>query len=138
MKRIIYLSIAFVLLICCKVSSQQLVAAEYFYDSDPGVGNGTALTVSTGDSILFSGTISSAGLPAGFHFLYVRAKNTNGSWSIAERRMLYIRTAAAGAPALASAEYFYDSDPGVGNGISLSVTPGDSMLFSGSLSSTGL
>ena len=31
--------------------STTLVAAEYFFDTDPGVGNGTAFTTSQGDSI---------------------------------------------------------------------------------------
>jgi hypothetical protein len=119
-------------------TSAILTAAEYFFDTEPGVGNGTALTVITGDSILFSGNISSASLSNGFHFLYIRAKDANGVWGMRERRMIYIQGGSTVAPSLLGAEYFFDTDPGVGNGTALTVVPGDSILFSGAIASGAL
>ena len=116
---------------------QQLSSAEYYFDTDPGVGNGTALTVITGDSIMFSGNISTAGLSNGFHFLYIRAKNTNGKWGLKERRMFHIRTITPAAT-LSAAEYFFDTDPGVGNGTALIVPSGDSIMYSGNISTASL
>jgi hypothetical protein len=137
MKRHLFLAIAAALLFC-HAKAQQLTAAEYYFDTDPGVGNGTALTVTTGDSILYSGSIITTGLPNGFHFLYIRSKDANGTWSLTERRMFFIQTGAPASPALAAAEYFFDTDPGVGNGIPLVVVGGDSILFSGSIPSGAL
>jgi len=120
------------------VASASLSASEYFFDTDPGVGNGTALAVTPGDSILFSGSMNTTGLPNGFHFLYIRSKDANGTWGIDERRMFYIQSGAASSPSLAAAEYFFDTDPGVGNGTSLTVIAGDSILYSGSISAGAL
>jgi hypothetical protein len=115
-----------------------LTAAEYFFDTEPGVGNGTPLTVMGGDSILFSGNISAASLSNGFHFLYIRAKDANGTWGIRERRMIYIQSGSVSTPSLSAAEYFFDTDPGVGNGTALTIVPGDSILFSGTIPSGAL
>lgn len=116
---------------------QQLNSAEYYFDTDPGVGNGTALVVTTGDSVQYSGTIATTGLQNGFHFLYIRAKDTNGKWGLKERRMFHVRTVTPNAT-LSSAEYFIDTDPGSGNGTALTVTAGDSIMYSGNISSGAL
>lgn len=116
---------------------QQLNSAEYFLDTDPGVGNGTALVVTTGDSILYSGNIPTGALPDGFHFIYIRAKDTNGKWGLRERRTFVIRTVVPASPQTA-AEYFIDTDPGTGNGTSLTVTGNDSIVFNGSIPTTSL
>src|SRR5882724_8766395 len=113
MKRYLFLLAAILLFGYSK--AQQLSAAEYFFDTDPGVGNGTALTVITGDSILFSGNIATVGLPVGFHFLYVRSKDVNNIWSLSERRLFYIAPVTTSAT-LVGSEYFFDTDPGIGNG----------------------
>jgi hypothetical protein len=116
---------------------QQLNKAEYYFDTDPGKGNGTSLTVITGDSIMFSGPIPTSGLTNGFHFLCIRARNTNGVWSFSERRMFMIYSA----PLLANvgaAEYYFDTDPGQGNGSALTVITGDSIVYSGPISTSGL
>lgn len=120
----------------CKSQAQQLTSAEYFFDTDPGLNNGTSLAVSTGDSILYSGNISAIGLQNGIHFLYIRAKDNNGIWSIAERRMFYIQNISANAPQLVAAEYFVNTDPGIGNGTPIAVTQGDSIDFIGPISIT--
>src|SRR5882757_362177 len=96
MKRYLFMSVAAVFLLC-RVQAQQLNSAEYFFDTDPGKGSGTSLTVTTGDSILFTGNISSSGLTNGFHFLFIRAKDTNGKWSMFERRMFFVNTVATSA-----------------------------------------
>src|SRR6185437_11053690 len=53
--------------------------AEYFFDHDPGVGKGIAISgIATADSMHFSQAISASGLSNGFHVMYVRAKDVNG------------------------------------------------------------
>jgi hypothetical protein len=116
-----------------------LVAAEYFFDTDPGVGNGTAFTTSSGDSIEINTTIPTAGLSNGFHKMFVRALDSDGKWSLYEGRNFYIQQAFTPNTApLTNAEYFYDTDPGVGNGSAFTVTTGDSLDITTATPSTSL
>ncbi len=102
--------------------SQNITAAEYFIDTDPGAGNGTAITISTpGDIVNFTASISTASLSAGFHFAGIRVKDVNGKWGLFEKRGFYISSSTADAANITAAEYFFDTDPGVGNGTAVSV-----------------
>jgi len=132
-----YLLLLAAVLLFANADGQQLNSAEYFFDTDPGVGNGNALVVATGDSILFSTNISTLGLASGFHYLYIRARDNNGHWGLSERRLFYIRAITTAAN-LSAAEYFFDNDPGVGNANQLTVSSGDSILFSGNISTASL
>jgi len=136
MKRHYLLTLGAIFLFCI-ARGQQLNAAEYFFDTDPGVGNGTSISVIQGDSISWSGTIPVPPLNPGFHFLFIRSRDVNGTWSLSERRMFYTRTPFT-APALTQAEYFFDTDPGVGNGTALAVSAGDTISFSGTIPSGAL
>jgi len=129
--------VAAALSLTCAVYGQSLVTAEYFFDTDPGVGNGTALAVTAADTVQFTGTVSASGLSSGFHILYIRARNTTGVWSLSERRPVFIQTP-VNTGTLVAAEYYFDTDPGVGNGTALSVTTADTVLFSGTVSGSGL
>ena len=93
-----------------------LASAEYFFDNDPGVGNGTALTVPLSDSVNQSYTIPTTGLSAGLHLMYVRAKNADGKWGLTGLSKQFLVL-----PKVVASEYFWDTDPGVGNGIALAV-----------------
>ncbi len=102
--------------------AQNITAAEYFIDADPGAGNGTAITITTpGDTVNFTASIVTASLSAGFHFAGIRVKDANGLWSLFEKRGFYISSSTADAANITAAEYFIDADPGAGNGISVSV-----------------
>ena len=132
-------TILFVLLLPSFLHSQTIVDAEYFFDSDPGVGNGTALTITPGDSVVLSQDISAAGLSPGHHTVFVRFKYDLGQWSLSEGRPFFIHsTPPPESPPISAAEYFFDADPGVGSGAALTVTPGDSVELSGDISSAGL
>lgn len=115
-----------------------IVAAEYFYDTDPGHGGGIPLAVSSGATVNFTVPLPVGGLPAGFHFLGVRVKAQGGTWGIFESRGFYISGSVTNAGAVASAEYFYDTDPGPGNGTALSVPGGDVSNFTVDLPVGGL
>lgn len=110
--------------------------AEYFYDIDPGVGNGNSLAiVHSGDSSTFSGNIPTTGLTAGTHQLFVRARDISGQWSLYENRKIKIEDEAI------MAEYFFDTDPGVGQGTSFALTSlgnGESEFTGGIITSAGL
>ncbi|HEY6505062.1 MAG TPA: immunoglobulin domain-containing protein [Chitinophagaceae bacterium] len=98
-----------------------IVAAEYFFDADPGAGNGTPVSVGTTGSIVNFTTVIPTSLPAGFHFLSIRVKGADGIWGLFEKRGFYISSATADAANIVVAEYFFDADPGAGNGTPVSV-----------------
>ncbi|MDX9751744.1 MAG: hypothetical protein RBT71_11730, partial [Flavobacteriales bacterium] len=106
----------------------QVAAAEYFFDADPGVGNGTAaaLIPGPGNTATIAIDVDASTLSAGFHFLSVRFQDADGRWGIAESRPVYIHGTTAIGPAapLVAAEYFFDDDPGVGNGTAAALVPG--------------
>jgi len=67
-----------------------LQAAEWFWDSDPGYGNGNPLGLSSfQDSASWMLDLSS--LSPGFHTLYVRARHGLGQWSHTYDRGVYVR-----------------------------------------------
>lgn len=112
------------------VFSQNITKAEYFIDVDPGQGKGTPIpNFAPGDTVIFSFTIPTATLSEGFHFLATRVYNAEGKWSRYETRGFYLSgTTAMNTANIVAAEYFYDSDPGTGNGSSLILaSPGDTI-----------
>ncbi len=98
--------------------AQTISQAEYFMDTDPGVGNGIPLTIATpADPITFTESISTTGLTPGYHILFVRTRTSDGIWSLYDQRDFII------IEAITAAEYFVDDDPGIGNGTPLSIAP---------------
>ncbi len=92
---------------------------EYFIDSDPGLGNGTFTALSGADSQNTTIAIPISGLSAGYHYLGVRFKDVADNWSTNEFRKFYIIPSPSTLPSakISKIEYFFDTDPGVGNGI---------------------
>ena len=87
MNRKIIALLSSLLLLIGAVHSQQLNQAEYFFDTDPGLGNATALTVgAASDSLILNQSVSTVGLSAGFHTLFVRFRDTQGVWGLSEGR----------------------------------------------------
>lgn len=116
-----------------------ITAAEYFFNTDPGVGNGTALNVDNNFgqlSQVFS--IPTTGLLEGFHSFYLRTQDNDGHWSLYDRQIIYIKDFDLSPDEVSAAEYFVDSDPGIGNGTA--IVFGNSALTSQTLNinSTGL
>src|SRR5690606_38563081 len=92
-----------------------IIAAEYFIDNDPGIGNGTNVSIgTTGDSVNFIASIPTTGLSEGFHILSLRVKDADSNWSEYEQRGFYV-TATSGVSAgyIVATEYFIDTDPGI-------------------------
>jgi hypothetical protein len=78
-------------------TTENVVALEYYFDNDPGVGNGNPYPITP--SANFNTTIA-LGVPClgtGNHYLYVRAKDVSGQWSIIERDTLNITSGIAAA-----------------------------------------
>ena len=133
-----YITILFFVVFNFQLAAQSIKKVEYFFDTDPGVGNGIAIPVSTSDTVrLSAATISSSALSTGLHSLYIRSKNDNG-WGLTESFPLYI-VPVINASKLISAEYFIDTDQGAGNGIPIIIgSPTDTARFAFNISSSGL
>jgi hypothetical protein len=106
-----------------------IVRAEYFFDTDPGFGNATTITLTPAANISnFSTTITinGQGLIPGFHRLYIRTQDANGFWSQTNNIYFdnYVVPVYGTTPAIVNlqeAEYFIDTDPGIGNGIKIPI-----------------
>ncbi|MEC5167379.1 hypothetical protein RCH18_003134, partial [Flavobacterium sp. PL11] len=70
-----------------------IVAAEYYIDNDPGIGLGNAIVVTANTIVQPSFTVATNSLSVGNHFLYVRVKNQNDSWSIVRKHMFTVNEA---------------------------------------------
>ncbi|MEL7147635.1 MAG: LamG-like jellyroll fold domain-containing protein, partial [Bacteroidota bacterium] len=108
------------------VPATAVVAAEYFFDNDPGVGKGTAINVAnSAEQINQEISVGTAGLATGFHRLFVRTRDDKGIWSLDQGRLFFVNPATpsvSGGATVAGAEYFFDTDPGVGNGTAISLS----------------
>ncbi|HEY0744879.1 MAG TPA: T9SS type A sorting domain-containing protein [Chryseosolibacter sp.] len=103
--------------------AQTISRAEYFFDTDPGVGNGIPIPIAVpSDNITFSATISTSGLSTGRHLMFVRTKTSDDRWSLYEFQEFIIEAG------IEEAEYFFDVDPGVGNGFPVTISPGATVL----------
>ncbi|WP_345123998.1 T9SS type A sorting domain-containing protein [Hymenobacter antarcticus] len=102
---------------------------EYFLDSDPGFGLGTAVTLPATPGTNLAAlpfSLSLAAVTPGFHSLGIRSRAGANNWSQTQRQILYKEpaTSTAAAPGLAGAEYFIDTDPGYGAGTVIAITGG--------------
>ncbi|MBZ0265505.1 T9SS type A sorting domain-containing protein [bacterium] len=104
---------------------QEISAAEYFIDSDPGEGNGIplegAFNNSTVEAILEN--IETSALETGTHTVYVRFQRFDNianetSWGSPQGILLNV-SSPENRFVVGAAEYFIDDDPGEGNGVAL-------------------
>jgi hypothetical protein len=101
-----------------------IVQAEYFWDTDPGVGNGSALLAFDGNfnQALESVFENNASLPnQGDHLLQVRVKAQDGVWGPTFKRVFRLtpNNNTNFEVKITQAEFFWDNDPGVGNGTAI-------------------
>lgn len=105
-----------------------LAVAEYYYDTDPGFGNATQVVLNTA-SLDADVNFSVPNLPSGSHTFNLRLKNSINDWGTVYQTQILVNNGVAGTPVITSAEYYYDTDPGIGNGTLI-------MLNSSSIDST--
>lgn len=98
-----------------------IVAMEYFFDTDPGYGSGTSLGISAGPVIDFSTILTTSALAEGFHNIYIRALDVDGTWGNSESRTFFID--GFGNAQIDGIESFVDLDPGYGNGDFIDIVP---------------
>ena len=99
--------------------------AEYFWDTDPGEGTGTPLLALDGnldesiEAVL--GESLSTPLDTGGHVFNIRIKDSDNNWSPLFSTVVYVEQG----PQVFIAEYFWDTDPGQGNGTILLALDGN-------------
>lgn len=97
---------------------------EYFWDTDPGAGKGTKLSITPSSELSLNNiSIPTTGLSKGSHLLGIRAKGERG-WSPLITQEVYVPASTAGATDITYVEYFWDTDPGFGKGTPLPFTKG--------------
>lgn len=127
-------------------AAQNIVAAEYFVDTDPGLGNGNAINISAGVSVEdVAATVDVSGLSGGMHRVYLRTRSSEGRWSITNEKAFEVSNdpsypaAPAAAQNILAAEYFIDTDPGFGAAHPIAVTAGiDISNISANINTAGL
>ena len=100
-----------------------ITAVEYFLGADPGYGNGTPVSITSAMEIDITELISTAALESGFHTLNFRVQDETGQWSGIEHEPFFIsETTSQVQTNITAVEYFIGTDPGYGNGTSVSIT----------------
>lgn len=120
-----YLFYVFFLISFVSMAQWNLVDGEYFYDTDPGLGNGNAVLATDGnfdEMIEKIHTSKVNSLSVGVHSLNVRVKDDLGNWGNTFTVIFNTLDSFAVASrviALDEGEFFWDTDPGAGNGSAL-------------------
>ena len=109
--------------------SPKITTVEYFWDTDPGIGKGHAVTVSPHRDSVSINTAITVNIAAGFHQLYFRSRDENNLWSLVDQRNIYVSSYVAAKDSIINAaEYFIDVDPGAGKAAKITIThPADSV-----------
>lgn len=102
---------------------RKVIAAEYFWDSDPGQGNATALVAQDGNfnQAIESALANTASVPSttGTHTFNVRVKAANNVWGPLYKVVVFVDIPFSSVGnrnvKVTTAEYFWDTDPGEGN-----------------------
>ena len=104
-------------------SDQFISYVEYFWDEDPGMGHGTPIAITPGTEVDIENLeFSTAGLSSGLHYLGVRSFGSDG-WSPTVSMETYVPLRPQDA-VVSNAEYFWNNDPGFGQGTPVSITSG--------------
>jgi len=93
---------------------------EYFFDTDPGFGQGQLIQTTEEPSHNINLDISN--LSPGLHKLFVRAQHSDGNWGMTQGKPFYIQPDQENVSTeVTQAEYYIDNDPGFGNGNALTI-----------------
>ncbi len=118
---------------------QQVTGIEYFFDVDPGYGNGTSVPLHPGVQIDTVLNLTTNGLQDGLHQLFIRVKDSAGHWSLNSFRPFFFFSSAYSNLAIVQRiEYYFDTDPGWGNGQAIVVVPDTSLDIIANIDISGL
>ncbi|WCO01861.1 RHS repeat-associated core domain-containing protein [Psychroserpens ponticola] len=113
-------------LVCCVClgfsQNANITQIEFFYDTDPGFGNANQLSFAQDDQVELNFSLDISNLSPGIHSMYVRAKDEFNNWSLYTKKNLFVISGNQATPLIVEVEYFWDTDPGFGNGINLAIS----------------
>ncbi|MFY0627716.1 MAG: T9SS type A sorting domain-containing protein [Reichenbachiella sp.] len=121
------------------LAQNNISAMEYYIDTDPVQGSGTAISIASSTDLNFTEDVSTVGLTQGFHSIGFRAQDENGVWGLSEYQPFYISLSSTiGQNNITNMEYYIDADPGQGDGVSIAISPGANFDFTENVPTTGL
>lgn len=130
-------NVLLVMLLVSPIMAQSVTELEYFFDTDPGFGNGTSISVTeVNGEVNYDGSIMTSSLSRGLHTLFIRAKNSDDEWGLTIKKLILVDQGEA--REIEDIEYFFDEDPGFGNGTSISITAAGQIDKEAMLSTQGL
>lgn len=135
MKKIIFIFIFYWAI--DSVFSQNIAGGEYFFNTEPGIGNGSPLSFAAGDSVEFDFNLSMGSLPSGFNHLYLRFRMDNGQWGMLHHKTIY-HYSEQHDNTIVAGEYFLNTEPGAGNGTPMNFASSDSIELNVNIPLTGL
>ena len=103
----------------------RVTKVEYFWDTDPGAGNGTAVNAVGGEAVF---TLPTEGLDYGVHLLGIRAMSEEDGSGEEYYSPTVWYTLLKTDPTInhiTKMEYFWDTDPGMGNGTQQAIVEAD-------------
>ncbi len=115
----------------CLLPAQSLVKGEYFFNEDPGVGQATPVTFAAQAEPQLEVEAPVGSLQTGYHRLYFRFQSDEGRWGPVAGVNFFITGFEPTFPEkvlsmpLATAEYFWNEDPGPGNGEAFYIPAGN-------------
>ncbi|MCX7550531.1 T9SS type A sorting domain-containing protein [Xanthomarina sp. F2636L] len=105
-----------------EINTADIVEAEYFFNTDPGFGNGNLRTVSNATNMNRNFNVLTGGLPVGTHRLFFRVKNSDNEWSMyTYKTFRKTDVPDTNLADIVEAEYYFNTDPGLGNGTNIDV-----------------
>jgi len=114
------LSIIITALLCCVCTALNAgTPAEYWVDNDPGRGQATTISLSSG---VGQANISTSGLSYGWHTIGLRARR-NGNWSQTYTKAFYVPDPLSLSEDLTAVEYWLNNDPGFGHATPIPFSP---------------
>jgi hypothetical protein len=116
--------------------AQDIVQAEYFIDTDAGIGNSLITLTDPQPDGNFNLNINLSGVSSGYHKLFIRTKDSDGKWSLFTRRNIQVVSNNV-VKNIVSGEYFFDSDPGFNAGTPIIVAAQDSIILQNFTTATG-
>lgn len=106
-------------------ATSQLKKIEYAFNNDPGLGNGLSMNLPAVQNIDSVFVLNVSGLPTGVHRLFYRVQDMLDNWSITNTTSFFKFPGSDTPSTITHLEYFFDADPGFGNGTSIPVTEGN-------------
>lgn len=109
-------------------NAQTINKLEYFIDTDKGVGKNKLVNVTASADGTFPFVASLNNIEAGYHTLYIRARDNKGKWSLTTRQYIQVLPTDA-KKIITKGEYFFDTDDGIGEGKKITVVTQDSLIL---------